>query len=111
MTDILLVKLESIGSETESRGLHPPFSILYLADVLEKAGFKPQLLHEEGTEANINKTGRTCPEGKTFVCGLFCGDGTSNNPQSSGFEGGQGEMQYPDIMGRSPAFSSPGSCS
>jgi radical SAM superfamily enzyme YgiQ (UPF0313 family) len=54
MKDILLAKLESIGSEAGPRGLHPPFSILYLADVLEKAGFRPRLLHEEGTEANID---------------------------------------------------------
>jgi len=52
--NIFLVKLESIGSETEPRGLHPPFSILYLADVLEKAGFRLRLMHEEGTEANID---------------------------------------------------------
>jgi anaerobic magnesium-protoporphyrin IX monomethyl ester cyclase len=52
--NVLLVKMESVGSETEPRGLHPPFSILYLADVLEKAGFRPQLFHEEGTQANID---------------------------------------------------------
>lgn len=54
MEEIMLVKLESLGSETDPRGLHPPFSILYLADVLEKAGFRVRLLHEEGTGANID---------------------------------------------------------
>jgi radical SAM superfamily enzyme YgiQ (UPF0313 family) len=53
MADVVLVKLESIGSETSARGLHPPFGILYLADALEKAGFSPRLIHEEGTQANI----------------------------------------------------------
>lgn len=55
MSDIVLVKLESIGSETDDRGLHPPFGLLYLADSLEKAGFSLQLVHEEGTEANIQR--------------------------------------------------------
>jgi len=53
MSDVVLIKLESIGSETDDRGFHPPHSILYLADSLEKAGFSLKLVHEEGTEANI----------------------------------------------------------
>jgi radical SAM superfamily enzyme YgiQ (UPF0313 family) len=55
MSDIVLVKLESIGSETDDRGFHPPFGILYLADTLEKAGFNLKLVHEEGTENNIQR--------------------------------------------------------
>jgi anaerobic magnesium-protoporphyrin IX monomethyl ester cyclase len=53
MVDVILTKLESIGSETDVRGFHPPFGILYLADSLEKAGFSVRLVHEEGTKANI----------------------------------------------------------
>jgi anaerobic magnesium-protoporphyrin IX monomethyl ester cyclase len=53
MVDVILVKLESVGSETDVRGFHPPFGILYLADVLEKAGFSLRLVHEEGTKSNI----------------------------------------------------------
>lgn len=53
MIGVILAKLESIGSETDARGLHPPFGILYLADSLEKAGFSVRLVHEEGTKANI----------------------------------------------------------
>jgi radical SAM superfamily enzyme YgiQ (UPF0313 family) len=53
VSDVVLVKLESIGSEGEPRGFHPPFSILYMAHELEKAGFSLKLFHEEGTPENI----------------------------------------------------------
>jgi anaerobic magnesium-protoporphyrin IX monomethyl ester cyclase len=53
MVDAVLVKMETVGTEASSRGLNPPFGILYLADALEKAGFSVRLVHEEGTRANI----------------------------------------------------------
>jgi radical SAM superfamily enzyme YgiQ (UPF0313 family) len=50
MADVILAKLDS--EEKEYR-MAPPFGILYLADALEKAGFEVQLIHELGTEADI----------------------------------------------------------
>ncbi len=50
MPDIILAKLDS--EEKEYR-MAPPFGILYLADALEKAGFSVRLIHELGTEADI----------------------------------------------------------
>jgi anaerobic magnesium-protoporphyrin IX monomethyl ester cyclase len=50
MTDVILVKLDS--EEREYR-MAPPFGILYLADALEKAGFTVRLVHEIGTDADI----------------------------------------------------------
>jgi len=50
MTDVILTKLDS--EEKEYR-MAPPFGILYLADALEKAGFSVRLVHELGTEADI----------------------------------------------------------
>jgi len=53
MADVILVKLESIDSEEDIRGFHPPFSILYLASALENEGFSLKVMHEEATEVNI----------------------------------------------------------
>ena len=50
MADVILAKLDS--EEKEYR-MAPPFGILYLADALEKAGFSVRLVHEVGTEADI----------------------------------------------------------
>jgi radical SAM superfamily enzyme YgiQ (UPF0313 family) len=50
MADVILAKLDN---EEEEYRMAPPFGILYLADALEKAGFSVQLVHELGTEADI----------------------------------------------------------
>jgi radical SAM superfamily enzyme YgiQ (UPF0313 family) len=50
MADVVLAKLDS---EEQEYRMAPPFGILYLADALEKAGFSVRLIHEAGTEADI----------------------------------------------------------
>jgi anaerobic magnesium-protoporphyrin IX monomethyl ester cyclase len=50
MADVMLAKLDS---EKKEYSMAPPFGILYLADALEKAGFSVRLIHELGTEADI----------------------------------------------------------
>ncbi len=50
MTDVILVKLEP---DFGSHKFAPPFGILYLADSLEKRGFKVKLIHGSGNKANI----------------------------------------------------------
>ncbi len=50
MADVVLAKLDN---EEKGHILAPPFGILYLADSLEKAGFSVRLIHERGTDADI----------------------------------------------------------
>jgi radical SAM superfamily enzyme YgiQ (UPF0313 family) len=50
VADVVLAKLDN---EEKGHMLAPPFGILYLADSLEKAGFSVRLIHELGTEADI----------------------------------------------------------
>ncbi|MCZ2845870.1 MAG: radical SAM protein [Candidatus Bathyarchaeota archaeon] len=55
MAGVFLAKLETKQSMRERRKFAPPFGILYLANALEKGGFKVILIHEEGTEKEIEK--------------------------------------------------------
>jgi anaerobic magnesium-protoporphyrin IX monomethyl ester cyclase len=73
MADVVLVKLD--GEEKEYR-IAPPFGILYLADALEKAGFSVRLIHELGTEADI----QTVAEVVTRERPLFVGFSTMTGP-------------------------------
>ncbi len=50
MADIILAKLEPDFSEHK---FAPPFGILYLADALEKKGFRVKLFHGPGTRASV----------------------------------------------------------
>jgi radical SAM superfamily enzyme YgiQ (UPF0313 family) len=75
MADIILVKLEKVGSETDVRGIHPPFSILYLADALEKAEFSVKIIHEEATKANIQKLMVLVAKEKPFLVGFSVATG------------------------------------
>jgi anaerobic magnesium-protoporphyrin IX monomethyl ester cyclase len=80
MVDVVLAKLESIGTEASSRGLNPPFGILYLADVLEKSGFSVRLVHEEGTRANIQALGDLVSTEKPAFLGFSVMTGPSIIP-------------------------------
>jgi len=70
LADIVLIKLESIGSEGEPRGFHPPFSILYMAHELEKAGYSLKLFHEEGTPENIESLVKMIAQEDPLLVGL-----------------------------------------
>jgi radical SAM superfamily enzyme YgiQ (UPF0313 family) len=73
MTDVILAKLDN--EEAEYR-LAPPFGILYLADALEKAGFGVELVHEIGTEADI----QALLERVSAAAPLFVGFSTMTGP-------------------------------
>ncbi len=50
MPEVLLVKLEPIKGPD---GLPPPYSLLYLADALERAGFGARLVHAKATSEAV----------------------------------------------------------
>ncbi len=70
MADIVLVKLEAVGSESDVRGIHPPFSVLYLAHALEKVGYSLKVIHEEGTKSNIQTLVNLISIEKPFLVGF-----------------------------------------
>jgi anaerobic magnesium-protoporphyrin IX monomethyl ester cyclase len=67
MVDIILAKLDN---EEEGQILAPPFSILYLADALEKAGFSVRLFHEAGTNDDISTLVELVSQDKPCFVGL-----------------------------------------
>lgn len=70
LSDVILVRIEAAGSEESTRGIHPPFSLLYLADALERAKFKVKIIHEEATKANIEKIMALVHSEKPFFVGF-----------------------------------------
>jgi hypothetical protein len=70
MADIVLAKLEAVGSESDVRGIPPPFSVLYLAHALEKVGYSLKVIHEEATKANIQTLVNLISIEKPFLVGF-----------------------------------------
>jgi anaerobic magnesium-protoporphyrin IX monomethyl ester cyclase len=99
MADVVLAKLESIGSETDVRGFHPPFSILYLADSLERAGFSVRLVHEEGTRANIQTLVDLVSEESPSFVGLSVVTGPSIIPSLQASMGIKDRCDVPIVWG------------
>lgn len=99
MSDIVLVKLESVGSETDDRGFHPPFSILYLADALEKAGFDLTLVHEEGTSDNIQSLVELIETEDPFCVGFSVVTGPQIMPSLKASEELRKRFDIPIIWG------------
>jgi len=50
--EVFLVKLEP---EKDLYGLAPPYGLLYLADALEKAGFRVRVFHEKATRGALSR--------------------------------------------------------
>jgi anaerobic magnesium-protoporphyrin IX monomethyl ester cyclase len=76
LVDIVLAKFETKESQIERYSYFPPYGILYLADSLERAGFKVKLFHKEGTKSNVYAFAE-------FVCQtkpLFVGFSTLTGP-------------------------------
>jgi anaerobic magnesium-protoporphyrin IX monomethyl ester cyclase len=73
MADVILAKLDN---DDQGQVLAPPFGILYLADSLEKAGFSVHLVHEMGTEADIQNLTKLVSKEKP----LFVGFSTLTGP-------------------------------
>lgn len=69
MSDVVLVKLERCD---KAHQIAPPFSLLYLGDSLEKAGFTVRLYNEQGTEANIQKLLELIHEENPVFIGFSC---------------------------------------
>jgi len=67
MADVILVKLEP---KSDSDCLPPPFGVLYLADALEKIGFKVRIFHEQGTKTALQKLLRTVSTEKPLFVGF-----------------------------------------
>jgi anaerobic magnesium-protoporphyrin IX monomethyl ester cyclase len=67
MADVILAKLDNEEKEYRTA---PPFGILYLADALEKAGFDVRLVHELGTEADIQALVKLVSAEKPLLVGF-----------------------------------------
>lgn len=70
MIDVILAKLETKESEIERYSYFPPYGILYLASSLEKEGLKVQLVHQEGTEKNIQNLAELAARESPLLVGL-----------------------------------------
>jgi anaerobic magnesium-protoporphyrin IX monomethyl ester cyclase len=70
MIDVLLAKLGTRESEIERYSYFPPYGILYIASSLEKEGFKVRLVHQEGTEKNIQNLAELAARETPFLIGL-----------------------------------------
>lgn len=99
MAEAVLVKLESVGSETDSRGLHPPFSVLYLADSLEKAGFTVKVIHEEGTKKNIESLIHLIRQEKPAFVGFSVLTGPQIAPSLAASKAVKNETGLPILWG------------
>ena len=75
--DVFLLKLEP---DFESYHLAPPFGILYIADALEKKGFRVRVYHEKGTPGVIDKIGAEVEEHKPLFIGVSTMTGPSLIP-------------------------------
>lgn len=69
MSDVILVKLERDDKEYQ---MAPPFSVLYLGDALEKAGYSVKLFVEPGTEHNIQQLLNLTHEEDPILVGFSC---------------------------------------
>lgn len=69
MSDVVLVKLER-GDKAHQTA--PPFSLLYLGDALEKAGFTVRLYNEQGTESNIKQLLEVIQKENPLFVGFSC---------------------------------------
>ena len=67
MIDVILAKLEPDFGEHK---FAPPFGILYLADSLEKRGFKVKLIHGPGTKTNIDSIIRSLEKENPLFIGF-----------------------------------------
>lgn len=70
MVDVVLAKFETKESQIERYSYFPPYGILYLADSLERAGFKVKLVHKEGTKSNIDALAELVCRAKPLFVGL-----------------------------------------
>jgi anaerobic magnesium-protoporphyrin IX monomethyl ester cyclase len=99
MADIILAKLEAVGSESDARGIHPPFSILYLTHALEKAGYSLKVIHEEGTEANIRALVDLVSVEKPFLVGFSVVTGPQILPSLSASREIKQKFDLPVVWG------------
>lgn len=75
--DVFLLKLEP---DYESYHLAPPFGILYVADALEKKGFRVKVYHEKGKPAVIDKIAAEVIESRPLFAGVSTMTGPSLLP-------------------------------
>lgn len=67
MAEIFLVKFEP---EKDVHGLPPPYSLLYPADALEKAGFPVRLFHERATPAALARLIKDVEDSRPLFVGF-----------------------------------------
>jgi anaerobic magnesium-protoporphyrin IX monomethyl ester cyclase len=96
MTDVILAKLDS---EEKEYLMAPPFGLLYLADALEKAGFSVRLVHELGTEADIQALVQLVTAEKPLLVGFSTLTGPSLLPTARASKAIKQAVPIPVVLG------------
>jgi len=99
MIDIILAKLETKESQLERYGYFPPYGILYLASSLEKAGFKVEMVHQEGTEKNIQQLAELVARETPLLVGLSTLTGPSILPTIRASQAIRRKCRVPIVWG------------
>ncbi len=69
MKNVILVKLEE---DSDSHKIAPPFSLLYLADALEKNGYAVHLFHEPASKSNMEDLMQIIADKNPVFVGFSC---------------------------------------